>query len=59
MIGYHSVSVMADAMVKGITGDYEKAFDAAKHDERRIRLKAYKQNGFISIDDDHESVSKL
>jgi putative alpha-1,2-mannosidase len=25
---------------------------------RRIRLKAYKQNGFISIDDDHESVSK-
>jgi hypothetical protein len=58
MIGYHSVSVMADAMVKGITGDYEKAFDAAKHDERRIRLKVT-TNGFISIDDDHESVSKL
>jgi hypothetical protein len=31
----HSVSVMADAMAKGITGfDYEKAFDAAKHSMR-------------------------
>ncbi|MBU0940776.1 MAG: GH92 family glycosyl hydrolase [Bacteroidetes bacterium] len=61
MIGYHSVSVMADAMVKGIIGfDYEKAFAAAKHSAMRdeLGLKAYKQNGFISIDDDHESVSK-
>ena len=61
MIGYHSVSVMADAMAKGITGfDYEKAFAAAKHSAMRdeLGLKAYKQNGFISIDDDHESVSK-
>ncbi|MPT34635.1 MAG: alpha-mannosidase, partial [Flavobacterium sp.] len=32
MIGYHSVSVLADAMAKGIKGfDYEKAFQAAKH----------------------------
>ena len=61
MIGYHSVSVMADAMAKGITGfDYQKAFEAAKHSAMRdeLGLKAYKQNGFISIDDDHESVSK-
>ncbi|MDG2432975.1 GH92 family glycosyl hydrolase [Flavobacterium sp.] len=61
MIGYHSVSVMADAMAKGITGfDYEKAFEAAKHSAMRdeLGLKAYKQNGFIAIDDDHESVSK-
>lgn len=61
MIGYHSVSVIADAMVKGIAGfDYEKAFEAAKHSAMRdeLGLKAYKQNGFISIDDDHESVSK-
>jgi putative alpha-1,2-mannosidase len=45
---------------KRITGfDYEKAF-AAKHSAMRdeLGLKAYKQNGFISIDDDHESVSK-
>jgi putative alpha-1,2-mannosidase len=49
---------MADAMVKGITGfDYEKALmHIRRWDE--LGLKAYKQNGFLSIDDDHESVSK-
>jgi putative alpha-1,2-mannosidase len=32
MIGYHAVSVIADAMAKGIKGfDYEKAYAAAKH----------------------------
>ncbi|MFY7728264.1 MAG: GH92 family glycosyl hydrolase [Flavobacterium sp.] len=61
MIGYHSVSVMADAMAKGIKGfDYEKAFQAAKHSAMldHLGLDAYKRNGFISIDDEHESVSK-
>lgn len=61
MIGYHSVSVMADAMVKGIKGfDYEKAFEAAKHSAMldHLGLDAYKKNGYISIDDEHESVSK-
>ncbi len=61
MIGYHSVSVMADAMVKGIKGfDYEKAFEAAKHSARldHLGLDAYKRQGFISMDDEHESVSK-
>jgi predicted alpha-1,2-mannosidase len=61
MIGYHSVSVMADAMVKGIKGfDYEKCFEAAKHSAMldHLGLDAYKKNGFISIDDEHESVSK-
>lgn len=61
MIGYHSVSVMADAMVKGIQGfDYEKAFEAAKHSAMldHFGLDAYKKNGFISNDDEHESVSK-
>ncbi len=61
MIGYHSVSVMADAMAKGIKGfDYEKAFQAAKHSAMldHLGLDAYKKNGFISIDDEHESVSK-
>ena len=61
MIGYHSVSVIADAMVKGIEGfDYEKAFEAGKASAMRdvLGLEAYKKNGFISIDDDHESVSK-
>lgn len=61
MIGYHSVSVMADAMAKGIEGfDYQKAFEAAKHSamQDHLGLEAYKKNGFISIDDEHESVSK-
>jgi len=61
MIGYHSVSVIADAMAKGIKGfDYEKAFEAAKHSAMldHLGLEAYKKNGFISIDDEHESVSK-
>lgn len=61
MIGYHSVSVMADAMAKGIKGfDYEKAFAAAKHSAMldHLGLDAYKKQSFISMDDEHESVSK-
>ena len=61
MIGYHSVSVIADAMAKGIKGfDYEKAFEASKVSAMRdvLGLEAYKKNGFISMDDEHESVSK-
>ena len=61
MIGYHSVSVMADAMAKGIKGfDNEKAFEAAKHSAMldHLGLEAYKKQGFISMDDEHESVSK-
>lgn len=61
MIGYHSVSVIADAMSKGIKGfDYEKAFQASKNSAMLdiFGLNAYKQNNYISIDDEHESVSK-
>ncbi|MBB4806129.1 putative alpha-1,2-mannosidase [Chryseobacterium defluvii] len=61
MIGYHSVSVIADAMAKGITGfDYEKAFEASKNSAMLdiFGLNAYKNNNYISIDDEHESVSK-
>ncbi|MFN3755418.1 MAG: GH92 family glycosyl hydrolase [Flavobacterium sp.] len=61
MIGYHSVSVIADAMIKGIEGfDYEKAYEAAKYSAMldHLGLDAYKKQGFISIDDEHESVSK-
>ncbi len=61
MIGYHSVSVIADAMVKGIKGfDYQKAFEASKHSAMldHLGLEAYKKNGVISMDDEHESVSK-
>jgi putative alpha-1,2-mannosidase len=61
MIGYHSVSVIADAMAKGIKGfDYEKAFEAAKHSAElnHFGLEAYKKKGFISMEDENESVSK-
>ena len=61
MIGYHAVSVIADAMAKGIKGfDYEKAFEAAKHsaEMNHFGLEAYKKRGYISVEDEHESVSK-
>ncbi|REC49553.1 GH92 family glycosyl hydrolase [Chryseobacterium pennipullorum] len=61
MIGYHAVSVIADAMSKGIKGfDYEKAYQASKSSAMQdiFGLNAYKQNTYISIDDEPESVSK-
>lgn len=61
MIGYHSVSVIADAMAKEIKGfDYDKAFAAAKHSANLDHhgLAAYKKRGYISGEDDNESVSK-
>ncbi len=61
MIGYHSVSVIADAMAKGIKGfDYEKAYEASKHSaEMDFRgLDFYRRRGYISMEDEQESVSK-
>jgi putative alpha-1,2-mannosidase len=61
MIGYHAVSVIADAMAKGIKGfDYEKAYAAAKHSAEleHFGLAAYKRRGYVSGEDDNESVSK-
>ena len=61
MIGYHAVSVIADAMAKGIKGfDYEKAYKAAKHSAEldHFGLAAYKKRGYISSEDEQESVSK-
>ena len=61
MIGYHSVSVIADAMAKNIKGfDYEKAFEAAKHSAElnHFGLEAYRKRGYISAEDDNESVFK-
>lgn len=62
MIGYHSVSVIADAMVKGINGfDYDSAYAACKKsaDSRnRFGLGKYIDKGFLETDDENESVSK-
>jgi putative alpha-1,2-mannosidase len=61
MIGYHAVSVIADAMAKGIKGfNYEKAYEAAKHSAElnHFGLEGYKKRGYISMEDENESVSK-
>ena len=63
MIGYHAVSVIADAAVKGIDGfDLQQAYEAMKHSAelREHRgLGAYIDNGFIATEDERESVSKV
>ncbi|HEY6804422.1 MAG TPA: GH92 family glycosyl hydrolase [Pyrinomonadaceae bacterium] len=61
MIGYHAVSVIADAIVKGIHGfDRELAFEAMKHSAelRHFGLDSYMDHGYIEMGDERESVSK-
>ena len=61
MIGYHSVSVIADAWTKGLTtDDGDKLIDAMIDSARRdhFGLESYKRDGFISVDYESESVSK-
>jgi hypothetical protein len=61
MIGYHSASVIADAAVKGIGNfDLNLALDAMKKSSTwsHLGLPHYIENGVITIDDEHESVSK-
>ncbi|MFC7357886.1 GH92 family glycosyl hydrolase [Jejudonia soesokkakensis] len=61
MIGYHGVPVIADAYLKGIEGfNAEKAFEAVKHSamQDKLGLKSYKENGFIPVEEESESVSK-
>ena len=53
MIGYHAVSVIADAVVKGIDGfDLREAYQAMKHSAE------LKHQGLIPMEDERESVSK-
>jgi predicted alpha-1,2-mannosidase len=63
MIGYHAVSVIADAAIKGIDGfDLQKAFEAMKHSAelRKYRgLGAYIDKGYIATEEERESVSKV
>lgn len=61
MIGYHAVSVIADAAAKGIVGfDKDNAFEAMKHSAelRHFGLDAYTDHGYIAAEDERESVSK-
>ena len=62
MIGYHSVSLLADAMVKNIKGfDYEKALKASVTTAKNRYydgLKEYIAKGFVPEDKSGNSVSK-
>lgn len=61
MIGYHSVSVIADAWMKGIV-DYDTvlAYEAMKASAmgNRFGLEDYRKYGFIPAEGESESVSK-
>lgn len=62
MIGYHAVSVIADAYIKGIKDfDTELALKAMidmSNLKNYRELDAYKQKGFLEVEDESESVSK-
>lgn len=61
MIGYHSVSVIADAYAKGINNfDAQLALEAMLHssNQNRLGIDHFRKNGFISADLEPESVSK-
>ena len=61
MIGYHSVPVIVDAHAKGIHGfDHEKALEAMIQAADSVHLGKdhFAQDGFISSEKEHESVSK-
>lgn len=63
MIGYHSVSVITDALVKGTTfsaKEKEELLAAMQHSANRNNegLQALRKQGFIGIENESESVSK-
>lgn len=60
MIGYHSVSVLADALAKGYEIDGERLINAmtATATKPVFGLEIYDENGFLTIQDEAESVSK-
>ncbi len=61
MIGYHSVPVIVDAYMKGITGfDTQEAMKAMQHSAmaNHLGLDVYRKYGYIPANDEQESVSK-
>lgn len=61
MIGFHSASVIADAMQKGIRNfDTELAYKALKASASYtgFGLPIFNKQGYLEVDDEHESVSK-
>lgn len=62
MIGYHAVSVIADAIVKDVKGfDYERAYQSMKKTAMNPHydcLPEYTSLGWVPFDKERESVSK-
>lgn len=61
MIGYHSIPVISDALVKGIGGfDTTLALEAMVKSATwdHLGIPAYVRRGYIAVEDEHESVSK-
>ncbi|MES2762689.1 MAG: GH92 family glycosyl hydrolase [Bacteroidota bacterium] len=61
MIAFHSVSVIADAMTKGISGfDKDALYGAmvAASNYTNLSTPVFNKNNFLQIDDEPESVSK-
>lgn len=61
MIGYHSIPVIVDAYMKGIKDfDHHLALKAMVHsaNQNHLGLEHYKKQGFISSENESESVSK-
>ena len=60
MIGYHSVSVLADAIAKGYHTDTALTLEAMRATAEMdvFGLSDYQESGFLSIEDESESVSK-
>ena len=61
MIGYHSIPVIADAILKGYSGfDVKEAYTAMKLSamQDHFGLKEYKKYGYIPADSVNESVSR-
>ncbi len=62
MIGYHAVSVISDAYLKGLNNfNYERAYDAIKTTALNPdydHVKTYSKIGYVPCDLENESVSK-
>ncbi len=61
MIGYHSIPVIVDAYMKGLTdinGDTLLKMMLTSANDNQHGLEAYRNNGYISIADDGECISK-
>ena len=63
MIGYHSISVIADAWMKGLTltdSEMNELFEAMLESTRKAEygIDVFHQEGFVNPDKEHESISK-